>query len=98
MAGGVLLGAGAVITGTFDLIGVANNQPAVLKKVLIHGGVNTTVVIAYSILTYMAFKKYPGLVSDGLLKIIIKGCLVAFMIIGNYIGGSLVLKDKIGVE
>jgi hypothetical protein len=30
--------------------------------------------------------------------IIVKGALVTFMIVGNYLGGSLVLKNGVGLE
>jgi len=98
MTGGIMLGCLAIITGTFDLLYVLKEKPAVLQKAFIHGGINATVVIAYSVLLAIALKKYPGIEQDSLLKIGLKACLVSFMIIGNYIGGSLVLKDKIGIE
>jgi hypothetical protein len=49
-------------------------------------------------LAFVAFKRYPHVEPDGVSKIIVKGALITFMILGNYLGGSLVLKDKIGVE
>jgi hypothetical protein len=42
--------------------------------------------------------QYSHLTADPLSKIILKGCLITFMIVGNYIGGSLILKQKIGFE
>lgn len=96
--GGVALGVIAIIAGAFDLIAVAKDKPTAVKKVLIHGAINTSVIIAYSLLAYIAFKQYPHLETDSLSKIIFKGGLVTFMIVGNYIGGSLILKNKIGIE
>jgi uncharacterized membrane protein len=98
MAGGVGLGALAIITGTFDLISVAENKPLALKKALIHGGINSTVIIAYSLFLFQAYKRYPELVHDTVAVLIVKGSLVTFMLLGNYIGGSLVLKDGVGLE
>jgi hypothetical protein len=49
-------------------------------------------------LAFIAFKRYPQLEPDGIAKIILKGGLISFMILGNYLGGSLILKDKIGIE
>jgi uncharacterized membrane protein len=98
MAGGVMLGALAVVTGLFDLTGLIESKPMALKKALIHGGVNTMVVIAYSVLAYRAYQTFPGLAADTTALLIFKGCLVTFMIGGNYLGGSLVLKDGVGVE
>lgn len=98
MTGGALLGILAVVTGTWDILGVMNTHPQALKKALIHGGINTVVVMAYCFLAWNAYKTYPALVADSLTLLIFKGSLVAFLFVGNYLGGSLVLKDKIGVE
>ena len=98
MIGGAALGCSAIITGTFDLISVINEKSSVVKKALLHGSINGTVVIVYVLLAFIAFKKYPQLEPDGIVKIILKGLLISFMILGNYLGGSLILKDKIGVE
>lgn len=98
MAGGVIFGALAIVTGAFDLIGVSENKPLALKKALVHGGINATVIIAYSVLAFIAYKNYPVLPQDTLAAIILKGALVTFMIVGNYLGGSLVLKHGVGLE
>jgi uncharacterized membrane protein len=98
MAGGVILGGGAIVTGTFDLLNVINENPSAVKKALFHGGINSMVVIIYFVLAYIAFKRYPHLEPDGIAQLILKGGLITFLILGNYLGGSLILKDKIGVE
>jgi uncharacterized membrane protein len=98
MMAGAAFGGLAVITGTLDLAGVAVNKPKAIKKTLIHGGINVSVVIAYSILAFIAFKKYPLIVQDDATKLILKGALITFMIVGNYLGGSLILKDKVGID
>jgi uncharacterized membrane protein len=98
ICGGVVLGWLAVITGVIDLVGILKNKPGSIKKAIIHGSINTTVLTGYTLLGLMAFKKYPELVADGPGKLFIKAALVAILIIGNYIGGSLILKDKIAVE
>ena len=98
MAGAVLLGFLAIITGTFDLLGLIEGKPLALKKALLHGGINATVIIAYSILAFRAWKQFPELTQDGIGLLVVKGCLVTFMIAGNYLGGSLILKHKVGLE
>ena len=98
MAGAVILGALAIVTGAFDLIGLVENKPLAVKKALIHGGINATVIMAYSILAFRAYKQFPDLVQDPVVILVIKSCLVTFMIIGNYLGGSLILKDRVGLE
>jgi uncharacterized membrane protein len=98
MTGGVVLGMLAIITGAFDLISVTKDKSNAVKKVLIHGGINGTMIIAYSVLAFMAYKKYPDLAADSIAILITKAGLITFMIVGNYLGGNLVLKEKIGVE
>ncbi len=98
MMAGVVFGGMAVVTGTLDLAGVAANKPKAIKKALIHGGINVSVVIAYSLLAFIAFNKYPLIVQDDGIKLILKGALITFMIVGNYLGGSLILKDKVGID
>lgn len=97
-AGGVMLGIVAIITGAFDLIGVAEDKPLALKKALIHGGINGTVILAYSVLAFRGYKNFPDLVPDGSILLIVKACLVTFMMAGNYFGGSLILKYRVGAE
>lgn len=92
------MGALAIIAGVADLITVVKNKPTAVKKILIHGGINTFVIIAYSVFAYIAYKQYPQLTTDSLSRIILKGCIITFMIVGNYIGGNLILKHKIGIE
>ena len=98
LAGGVLIGCLAIATGAFDLIGVAEEKPLALNKALIHGGINLTVVIAYSVLAFQAYKAFPDLQPDDITRLIIKGTLVTLMIGGNYLGGSLILKYRVGLE
>jgi len=98
MMGGAALGCAAIITGTFDLLNVLNEKSSIVKKALLHGSINGTVVIVYIVLAFIAFKRYPQLEPDGISRIILKGGLITFMILGNYLGGSMILKDKIGIE
>ncbi len=97
MVGGAAFGVLAIITGTFDLTGLLEDKLA-LKKALVHGGINTTVVVAYSVLAFRSFKVFPDLPDDGVGMLIVKTCLVIFMIGGNYLGGSLILKHKVALE
>src|SRR6185437_2066424 len=98
MAGGVILGWTAVMFGALDLTGISAKNEVVMKKALIHGGINATVVIVYTVLAYSVSKKYPESADASLPLLIVKFLTVNFMIVGNYIGGSLILKHKVGIE
>jgi uncharacterized membrane protein len=98
MAGAVILGWLATIFGALDLLKIPREKTDVMKKALLHGGINTTVIIGFTIFASIAFKKYPLLPAASFIVLVVKAALVAFMFFGNYLGGSLVLKDRIGAE
>lgn len=95
MAGSVI-GWLAIITGAMDLLKIDSSRTKVMNKALIHGSINTTVVLAYSVFACIGFMKYPALPDANLTVLILKFLLVVSMLAGNYLGGSLVLKDKVG--
>ena len=96
LIGGVGMGWLAIITGVFDLAKLAEEKNKAVKKALVHAGVNLVVLTGFSLLAYMAWQQYPHLETDTPGELIIKGILIAVMIVGNFIGGSLVLKDRVG--
>jgi uncharacterized membrane protein len=93
---GSTLGWLAIITGAIDLLKISPERTKVMNKALIHGSVNTTVVLAYSVFAWIGFRKYPQLPEANLAALVLKLLLVTLMLVGNYMGGSLVLKDKMG--
>jgi len=98
MSGGVILGALAIITGFADLMITAEKRPELVAKIVIHGGINTFVVAVYSILAFKTYKQYPELTIDNPELLFIKTGLVLLLIIGNYFGGNLILKHRVGIE
>ena len=98
LAGGVGLGWLAILTGAMDLISVSERHPDALKKSLLHGALNTTVVIGYSVLAYSAYKNYPTLTPDTISVVVVKLFLVLTLMVGNFLGGSLILKHKVAIE
>lgn len=98
MVGGTLMGLLALLTGAADLLRAVEEKPALLRKLLWHGGINGTVLCGYALLTWSAYGRYPEAAADGTAVLFVKGGLNALMLFGNYLGGSLVLKDKLGVE
>lgn len=95
ICGGVILGWAAVVFGLFDLINIFKNKPGSMNKALLHGGINSVVVIAYTCLAFMQYANYPNVRPDSYEIIAAKTVVVSFMIAGNFFGGSLVLKDRV---
>jgi uncharacterized membrane protein len=96
--GGVLLGWAAVVSGCFDLLAVFEQKQELVKKVLWHGGINSLVILAYTIIVYAAWKRYPLLVPDSTGILFAKGTVIALMFAGNFAGGNLVIKERIAVK
>src|SRR5688572_25411504 len=86
MMGGVALGWLAVVTGTFDLLTVMKENGAALKSALIHGGINAGVITVYTIFAAKALNAWPAMEADSMTTVILKGILIAVMMLGNYIG------------
>lgn len=97
IVGGVLLGWAAIITGAIDLM-MIKDEGSAQAKAFIHGLINSTVVLIYTILAFIAYSKYPNLSAATVTILIVKASANLLMVVGNYLGGDLVLKYKIGVQ
>jgi uncharacterized membrane protein len=95
---GCLLGWLALFFGLIDLLGVFKNRQELMQKVLIHGGINSIVLIGFTVFALIQIKSLPDFTEDSGLIILLKSALIIFLLIGNYLGGNLVLKHKIGIE
>ena len=98
LAVGVLSGYLAMLTGLIDLIRIPKTNKPALGNGLMHGFVNFTVICVYSILAYKQYKTYPSIEELSTATLILKGILVAVLLIGNYLGGTLVYKYLIGTH
>ncbi len=98
MLGGVMMGWIAVIFGAMDLLKISRDNPKIITKAFIHGSINTIILIIYSVLVYSLYEKYPILPGADVIILVVKVILLSLLIIGNYIGASLVLKYGVGTE
>ena len=98
MAGVVVLGWLAIVFGFIDLVKISMQELQAQKVALIHGCINTVIIIAYTILAMKAYKVYPVPMDASTVMLVVKGILVLSLVIGNYLGGNLVLKYGIGTE
>lgn len=98
MVGGVAMGWLAVAAGAMDLIKIPPYKPTVVKKALIHGTINSSVLIAYTVFVYLVSKQYPNLQEASLGVLLVKGLLVGVLIVGNWLGGELILKHKVALD
>ena len=98
MIGGVALGLLAMITGLLDLLLIKKEQKDALAAGLLHGFINAVVIILYGVLAYKAWQLYPAIVKPAINTLIIKGIAVFILLVGNYIGGTLIYKHRIGIK
>ena len=93
--GGAALGWIAVVLGGIDLIRIPAGKTSAVKRALIHGSINTSVVIAYSVFAVLALRHSSS--EHSVLFAGAKGLVVMGMMVGNFLGGNLVLKDGLGM-
>src|SRR4051812_40536102 len=86
LAGAVVTGWLSILFGTFDLISITPEKREVMKKALLHGGINITIIIIYTVMVYSVYKKFPQIPAASMTVLITKVFLVTCMVVGNYIG------------
>lgn len=96
--GGAGVGWLAVLFGAWDLMKLSPDRPKVVAAALIHGSINLVVLVGFSVFAYATFRNYPELTPARLPVLIIKGALVLCLLAGNYLGGNLILRHKVGVR
>jgi uncharacterized membrane protein len=97
--GGIALGWLAMIFGVWDVIKLySQGRQDVMAKALLHGGINGTVVIIFSVIVLLQYTRYPSLQADSMAVLIVKAVAIGLMFIGNFIGAQLILKHKVAVQ
>ena len=98
LMGGVATGYIAIITGLLDLIAIPKTNKIALGTGLLHGFINGTAVLIYSIFAYKAWKAYPQIHAPSLVLLLMKSLLVLCLLIGNFLGGKLIYKYHVGIN
>jgi uncharacterized membrane protein len=93
---GVGLGWLAGITGFIDLVFIKNKTA--LETALLHGGINLTAVLVFSVFAYKAWNIYPQIQLPTIIVLTVKLITVVLLLAGNYFGGKLIFKHHIAVE
>lgn len=96
LVAGVALGLLSAITGFIDLV-LIKNKPA-LGAAFVHGGINLTVILVFSVFAYKSWNPYPQLSMPTITVLIVKFVTVLLMLTGNYLGGRLIFKHHIAIE
>jgi uncharacterized membrane protein len=96
--GAVAIGILAMLTGLIDLIGFKPEQKPALGTGLLHGFINGTVIIIYGVIAYKGWKVYPEIPLPTIAMLVVKAVAVLTLLVGNYYGGSLIYKHRIGIK
>jgi uncharacterized membrane protein len=96
--GGVALGWFSAIFGAWDMINITPENTNARGAALVHGGVNVSVVLIYSVLAFLLYPKYPELPQATLVLLLVRAGTNVLMLLGNYLGGNLLFKYKVGIE
>lgn len=88
----------AAILGALDMNEISEDNEQVMKKALLHGGINGIVVVSYTVIAYQMYQLFPELPDGNIILMLVRVLLVLLLMVGNFIGGSLVLKDKVGID
>jgi uncharacterized membrane protein len=94
----VAIGALAIVTGIIDALRIEKDGKQAIATALIHGFINTIVLVFFGIFAYKAWQQYPEITLPAVSTIIIKAVLVVLLFAGNYFGGKLILEYFIGVK
>jgi len=98
VTGGALTGWIALFFGLLDLLAIPEQKSRERLWGFIHGSLNGSAVFVFTLLAYLSVYNFPLPYGHPVLLIAIKAVTVCMLMVGNYFGGNLVLKYKIGVE
>jgi uncharacterized membrane protein len=93
---GAGLGLLAGITGLIDLVMIKDKTA--MAAALIHGGINLTAILVFSVFAYRSWNLYPQIQLPTITVLIVKLLTVIFIFVGNYLGGRLIFKHHIAIE
>ena len=78
-----------------DLIRIPPEREAAQRTALWHAGLNTSVLMAYSVLFFLQWRQ-PALAPATEPLLLGKAVLLLALVAGNYLGAQLVLKYRLG--
>lgn len=98
LVGGVVMGIAAVLTGLLDLLQIPKANKEAMALAIYHGFLNGLLLSIFGIIAYKSWQAYPQLEVPTKAMLITKTILVFSLFAGNYMGGKLIYKHRIGIS
>jgi uncharacterized membrane protein len=95
--GGVASGILALLSGIIDLLTLPEEKKNAFSAGMTHGLINGSILLIYILIAYKALKSYPLINESTPVMLWMKGILVAALFVGNYLGGQLIYKFRVGI-
>ena len=92
---GIVGGFCAAIPGVMDWIGVVPPRSSAKKRGLLHGGLNTLVLIVFIII---AARRSSAIAEPGAFELGLMTLAIATLVISGWLGGTLSYRNQIGVD
>jgi uncharacterized membrane protein/nitrite reductase/ring-hydroxylating ferredoxin subunit len=92
---GIFGAAGAAIAGTIDYVSVVPPQSSAKRRGLIHGSLNTLVLIAF---IFIAIHRSASTAEPDKLEILLSTASAIVLGISGWMGGTLSYRNQIGVD
>ncbi|HYC29297.1 MAG TPA: DUF2231 domain-containing protein [Chitinophagaceae bacterium] len=98
LVAGVLAGYFAMITGLVDLVKIANRKSPALNSAFLHGIINGSLILIFTVFAYKGWKVYPQINLPSMTILMVKSILIIVLFVGNYIGGKLIYTYRVGIK
>jgi uncharacterized membrane protein len=98
MAGGTAFACLAIIAGLWESWLVPLSKTKIIITIAWHATFNGIVTIIFIVWLVKAWQVYPTVIKDSTGIIIVKWILIAVLFAGNFFGGKLLLKYRLGSE
>lgn len=98
MIAAVLTGWLAMITGLIDLLNISKQKNPAVGSAFIHGLINGSLILVYTVLAYKGWKTYPLIGVPTMSILLVKSILVVALFVGNFLGGRLIYTYHVGIN
>lgn len=88
----------AILTGLWESALVPLSQTKIITTIVWHASLNGIVTFIFIVWVVKAWRSYPLVIQDSIGIIIFKWVLIVVLFAGNFLGGKLLLKYRLGSE